>query len=131
MEQLKRASAGWGQEEDRRRSKQAGFDHHMTKMTKPIDFSVLEELRAAMKMSRSERQQNIEGDVHRASILNSEAGQWHCKAARVGRDILVCSWRDWKIRRSGRLDACTTMLSLLRLWCGSRLHRECRIEKPV
>ena len=35
------ALTGWGQEEDRRRSYEAGFDHHIVK---PIDFSIVEEL---------------------------------------------------------------------------------------
>jgi CheY-like chemotaxis protein len=35
------ALTGWGQEEDRRRSKAAGFDHHMTK---PVDFNALKKL---------------------------------------------------------------------------------------
>ena len=35
------AITGWGQEEDRRRSREAGFDHHFTK---PADFGVLLEL---------------------------------------------------------------------------------------
>jgi two-component system CheB/CheR fusion protein len=29
------AMTGWGQEEDRRRSRQAGFDHHLVKPTDP------------------------------------------------------------------------------------------------
>ena len=33
----------WGQEEDRRRSKEAGFDHHMTK---PVEFEALQKLLA-------------------------------------------------------------------------------------
>ena len=37
------ALTGWGQEEDLRRSKQAGFDHHMTK---PVDFNALKKLLA-------------------------------------------------------------------------------------
>jgi DNA-binding response OmpR family regulator len=32
------AITGWGQEEDRRRANEAGFDHHFTK---PADFDVL------------------------------------------------------------------------------------------
>ena len=32
------AVSGYGQEEDRRRSREAGFDHHLVK---PIDFDVL------------------------------------------------------------------------------------------
>jgi DNA-binding response OmpR family regulator len=32
------AITGWGQEEDRRRAREAGFDHHFTK---PADFDVL------------------------------------------------------------------------------------------
>ena len=35
------AITGWGQEDDRRRAKEAGFDHHFTK---PADFEVLLEL---------------------------------------------------------------------------------------
>ena len=35
------ALTGWGQEEDRRRSREAGFDHHLVK---PVDLSVLEGL---------------------------------------------------------------------------------------
>jgi CheY-like chemotaxis protein len=37
------ALTGWGQEDDRRRSKEAGFDHHMTK---PVEFSTLQRLLA-------------------------------------------------------------------------------------
>ena len=35
------ALTGWGQDEDRRRSKEAGFDHHLTK---PVDLAALQEL---------------------------------------------------------------------------------------
>ncbi len=42
------AVTGWGQEDDRRRSQQAGFDQHMVK---PIDFDNLEKLMAEMKPS--------------------------------------------------------------------------------
>ena len=35
------ALTGWGQEEDRRRSKEAGFDHHMVK---PVAFTDLNKL---------------------------------------------------------------------------------------
>jgi CheY-like chemotaxis protein len=35
------ALTGWGQEEDRRRSYEAGFDYHIVK---PIDFSAVENL---------------------------------------------------------------------------------------
>lgn len=35
------ALTGWGQEEDRRRSQEAGFDHHLTK---PADLTTLQEL---------------------------------------------------------------------------------------
>ncbi len=38
------AVTGWGQEEDRRRSREAGFDHHMVK---PVDPSVVTELLSA------------------------------------------------------------------------------------
>ncbi len=39
------AQTGWGQEEDRRRSREAGFDAHMTK---PLDYSRLMSLMARM-----------------------------------------------------------------------------------
>ncbi len=38
------ALTGWGQEDDRRRSKEAGFDHHLVK---PVDLAALESLLAA------------------------------------------------------------------------------------
>ncbi|HEY2414576.1 MAG TPA: ATP-binding protein [Pirellulaceae bacterium] len=37
------ALTGWGTEQDRQRSRQAGFDHHMTK---PVDLAALEEVLA-------------------------------------------------------------------------------------
>jgi CheY-like chemotaxis protein len=33
------ALTGWGQEEDRRRSQEAGFDHHLVKPVEPIFLS--------------------------------------------------------------------------------------------
>jgi DNA-binding response OmpR family regulator len=35
------AITGWGQEDDRRRAREAGFDHHFTK---PVDFEMLLQL---------------------------------------------------------------------------------------
>ena len=35
------AVTGWGQEEDRRRSKEAGFDHHLVKPVDPAALSAL------------------------------------------------------------------------------------------
>ena len=40
------AHSGWGQEEDRRRSKEAGFDHHLVK---PVEAEALQALLAAVK----------------------------------------------------------------------------------
>ena len=37
------ALTGWGQEEDRRRSREAGFDHHLTK---PVEITVLQAMLA-------------------------------------------------------------------------------------
>jgi CheY-like chemotaxis protein len=37
------AVTGWGQEEDKRRSKEAGFDHHIVK---PVDPGMLQKLLA-------------------------------------------------------------------------------------
>ncbi len=39
------ALTGWGQEKDRRQSRESGFDHHLTK---PVDFAVLKNLLAAL-----------------------------------------------------------------------------------
>src|SRR4051812_38519364 len=44
------AITGWGQEEDRHRSKAAGFDHHLVK---PVDFSRLSDLLAACSAQRT------------------------------------------------------------------------------
>jgi two-component system, chemotaxis family, CheB/CheR fusion protein len=42
------ALTGWGQEEDRRRSREAGFDHHLVK---PVDMGTLEGLLAANRLT--------------------------------------------------------------------------------
>jgi CheY-like chemotaxis protein len=42
------AVTGWGQEEDRRRSREAGFDAHLLK---PIDLRALEDLLASLPRS--------------------------------------------------------------------------------
>ena len=42
------AVTGWGQEEDRRRSREAGFDHHLTK---PVDPQELMKLLAGFRRS--------------------------------------------------------------------------------
>ncbi|MCC2682975.1 MAG: sensor hybrid histidine kinase [Nitrosospira multiformis] len=39
------ALTGWGQEKDHQRSKESGFDHHLTK---PVDFQVLKDLIASL-----------------------------------------------------------------------------------
>ena len=43
------ALTGWGQEQDRRQSREAGFDHHLTK---PVDFDNLRELLAHTNRGR-------------------------------------------------------------------------------
>jgi PAS domain S-box-containing protein len=44
------ALTGWGQEEDRRRSKEAGFNYHMTK---PVEFDALQKVLAELKSAAS------------------------------------------------------------------------------
>ena len=46
------ALTGWGQEEDRRRSAEAGFDHHLIK---PVDLGVLEQVLATSPAGRGAR----------------------------------------------------------------------------
>jgi CheY-like chemotaxis protein len=41
------AVTGWGQEEDKRRAGEAGFDHHLTK---PVDPAGLEKLLASLRV---------------------------------------------------------------------------------
>lgn len=48
------ALTGWGQEEDRRRSREAGFDHHMTK---PVDLDALQQLLASTRRQPGSVQQ--------------------------------------------------------------------------
>jgi CheY-like chemotaxis protein len=43
------ALTGWGQEADRRRASEAGFDHHLTK---PVDPKALNELLARVAAGR-------------------------------------------------------------------------------
>jgi CheY-like chemotaxis protein len=44
------AVTGWGQEEDRRRAHEAGFDHHLVK---PVDPNSLMKLLAGFQQARS------------------------------------------------------------------------------
>ena len=46
------ALTGWGQETDRRRSREAGFDHHLLK---PVDFRALEELLTSLAAPMAEK----------------------------------------------------------------------------
>jgi CheY-like chemotaxis protein len=46
------ALTGWGQEEDRQKSREAGFDTHMVK---PVDYDALIELLAALPASSRNR----------------------------------------------------------------------------
>lgn len=46
------ALTGWGQQEDRRRTSEAGFDHHLVK---PLEAKTLEQLLAQLKQSKSSR----------------------------------------------------------------------------
>jgi CheY-like chemotaxis protein len=42
------ALTGWGQEEDKRKAAEAGFDHHFTKPVSPVDIAnLMTQLRAA------------------------------------------------------------------------------------
>jgi CheY-like chemotaxis protein len=43
------ALTGWGEEEDRRRSREAGIDHHLVK---PVDFAALEKLLRGLPQTR-------------------------------------------------------------------------------
>ena len=43
------ALTGWGEEEDQRRSREAGIDHHLVK---PVDFAALEQLLRAPRQTR-------------------------------------------------------------------------------
>ncbi len=45
------ALTGWGQDDDRRRSQEAGFDYHLLK---PVDFAVLERLLAGTLDTRTQ-----------------------------------------------------------------------------
>jgi DNA-binding response OmpR family regulator len=44
------ALTGWGQDEDRRRSREAGFDHHLTK---PVEFEALQRLLAGVEKAKA------------------------------------------------------------------------------
>ena len=59
------AFTGWGQEEDRQRSREAGFNTHMVK---PVDHDLLEKLLASLPSGREAISQTLEPDgTHRRS----------------------------------------------------------------
>ncbi len=59
------ALTGWGQEEDRRRSREAGFDQHMVK---PIELAALEKLLAA-PAARSSSQEKVKRTTASLRVL--------------------------------------------------------------
>src|SRR5262249_57033669 len=54
------ALTGWGQEEDRRRSREAGFDHHLVK---PVDLHALQTLLASLDAHQSGSKQRPKGEA--------------------------------------------------------------------
>lgn len=50
------ALTGWGQEQDRQRTKAVGFDHHLIK---PVDMNVLQALLVSMSAAESEQRQRV------------------------------------------------------------------------
>jgi CheY-like chemotaxis protein len=48
------ALTGWGQDDDRRRSMEAGFDHHLTK---PVEFAAIQKLLAECGANPRQRRQ--------------------------------------------------------------------------
>ncbi len=50
------AMTGYGQDEDRRRAEEAGFDHHLVK---PVDPDVLQQLLARFKSLAAERESRL------------------------------------------------------------------------
>src|SRR5205085_9508461 len=63
------AITGYGQEEDRRRAQQAGFDHHMTK---PVDPALLEKLLVSISRLQGERNEGhgLTGQVGQLTTLS-------------------------------------------------------------
>jgi DNA-binding response OmpR family regulator len=54
------AVTGWGQEEDRRRTREAGFDHHLTK---PVAFEKLRELLARPRAAPTDAISGVDGNA--------------------------------------------------------------------
>ena len=54
------ALTGWGQEEDRHRSREAGFDAHMVK---PVDHDALMKLLASLPSGRNTGLRQFEADM--------------------------------------------------------------------
>jgi PAS domain S-box-containing protein len=50
------ALTGWGQDEDRRRVREAGFDHHLVK---PVDLASLQALLTSLARAQSEKAQSV------------------------------------------------------------------------
>jgi len=69
------ALTGWGQDEDRRRVREAGFDHHLVK---PVELAALQALLAALPRRR--RVAAAEGALHEDAVdpaaeLEADRGQ--------------------------------------------------------
>jgi CheY-like chemotaxis protein len=61
------ATSGWGQEDDRRRTAEAGFDHHLIK---PITMSALREVLNASPLSRAAKSLPLP-DAARRDVVTS------------------------------------------------------------
>ena len=77
------ALTGYGQESDRQRSAQAGFDHHLVK---PVD---LEELRRLLSAGREELLKRGARARHQASVLHKQSGPGPMNKDKEREDELV------------------------------------------
>ena len=80
------AQTGWGQGEDRQRTRGAGFDHHVVK---PIDVEALDALirsptRALSHRSELDPRRRVIAGVVAAAHLAVDAGARPAAAARLG-----------------------------------------------
>jgi PAS domain S-box-containing protein len=92
------ATTGWGQEEDRRRTKEAGFDHHLVKPVTPAQIQeLLASLPARLAAKSVRHAARLSGVATNGRGAAPEDWNQHANAAKVETNGLACGLNEKEV----------------------------------